>query len=320
MAKLSMVRRVPDTGTSSDRYRSKEEQAMRTRVRHRFVRSHLGGIARPLAWVAAAALIVLSVVSPAAVGAASPPQPTHGTATVDGATGDWNLGADKFSDMTDAGIATKPVVAHLYLRYDCASETLYALVLGANGTQFLQTRGDNAYIRIDGAGKQVNGNSGNNGVPPDFSWVNGDGTLADGFEGSLTLAPGSYTIRAHILRPDNSADGYQQIDNIGRADPLDLICETATPTPTGNVEPTATATATATATDGIKATATPSSGGVHGATGTPKVTLPPTATIGGSEPPQSVSLSMIFLGLGLVIAGALFLLDKPKLATGRRRR
>jgi hypothetical protein len=320
---------MPDTGTSSDRYRSKEEQAMRTGVRHRFVRSHAGRVIRPLAWVAAAALIALSVVSPAAVGAATPPQPTHGSATVDGATGDWNLGGDKFADMTDAGSATQPVVAHLYLRYDCASETLYALVLGINGTQFRQTRPENAYIRINGVGKAVSGNSGNNGVPPDFSWVNPDGTLADGFEGSLPLAPGTYTIRAHVLRPDNSDDKYQTVDNIGRADPLELICQTATPTPTGEVQPTATATATATATPTATPTgeteatatptATPSSGQVQGATATPRVTLPPTATIGSTEPP-TVSLSMIFLGLGLIIAGALFLLDKPKLAAGRRRR
>ena len=114
--------------------------------------------------------------------------------------------------MTDAGDASQPVVAHLYLRYDCSSETLFALVLGVDGTQFRQTRPENAYIRIDGAGKAVSGLSGNNGTPPDFSWVNPDGTLADGFEGSLPLAPGSHTVWAHILRPDNSADGYQSVD------------------------------------------------------------------------------------------------------------
>ena len=52
---------------------------------------------------------------------------------------------------------TQPVVAKLYLRYDCASETLFALVLGVDGTQFQQTRPENAYIRIDGAGKAVSG-------------------------------------------------------------------------------------------------------------------------------------------------------------------
>ena len=49
-----------------------------------------------------------------------------------------------------------------------------------------------------------------------FAWVNGDGTLADGFEGRRRLAPGSYTLRAHILVADDSADGYTPMD-ISRA-------------------------------------------------------------------------------------------------------
>jgi hypothetical protein len=53
-------------------------------------------------------------------------------------------------------------------------------------------------------------------------------------------------------------------------------------------------------------------------TATPRVTLPPTATVGPAEPPGA-SLSLVFLGLGLVIAGALVLLEKPDLAGGRRR-
>lgn len=292
---------------------------MRAGVRPRLVRRR-GWLIRRLGWAAVAALLALSVIGPAGVGAASPPTPTHGSATVDGATGDWDLGADKFADMTDAGNAAKPVVAHLYLRYDCDSETLFALVLGVDGTQFQQTRPENAYIRIDGVGKLVSGLSGNDGTPPDFSWVNPDGKLTDGWEASGKVAPGSHTVRAHVLRPDNSADGYQSVDNIGRSDALDLECVVPTPTPTPT--PTATPTPTPTPTGEVEGTATPtatSTGRVKGATATPKVTLPPTATIGSGEPPTA-SLSMIFLGLGLVIAGALVLLDKPKLAAGRRRR
>jgi hypothetical protein len=286
---------------------------MRTGVRPRSVRRR-GWPVRPLGWAAAAALLAMSVVGPAGVGAASPPTPTHGSATVDGATGDWDLGADKFADMTDAGNAAKPVVARLYLRYDCDTSTLYALVLGVDGTQFRQTRPENAYIRIDGVGKLVSGLSGNDGTPPDFSWVNPDGTLADGWEASGTVAPGTHTVRAHVLRPDNSADGYESVDNIGRSDPLDLACVAPTPTPTATPSPTPTGVVEATATP----TAT-STGGVEGVTATPRVTLPPTATVGSGEPPTA-SLSMVFLGLGLVVAGALVLLDKPRLAAGRRRR
>ena len=52
------------------------------------------------------------------------------------------------------------------------------------------------------------------------------------------MTPGSHTVRAHVLRPDDSADGYQNVDNIGRADPLELVCEKATPTPTPTATPT----------------------------------------------------------------------------------
>jgi len=134
--------------------------------------------------------------------------------------------------MADAGKPTKPVIAHLYLRYDCDTGTLFALVLGKDGTQFMQTRPENAYIRIDGVGKAVSGLSGNDGTPPDFSWVNPDGKLADGFEASVPVAPGDHTVRAHVLRPDTSSDGYQSVDNIDQGAPLTLECAKPTPTPT----------------------------------------------------------------------------------------
>ncbi|MEA2535783.1 MAG: hypothetical protein QOF11_17 [Chloroflexota bacterium] len=283
---------------------------MRAALRHRFVRRTAGRLLRPLGWVGVAALLALSVLGPASVGAASPPVPSSGTATVDGSAGDWNLGADHFADMSDAGDPTKPVDAKLYLRYDCATETLYALVEGIDGTQFRQTRPENAYIRIDGAGKLVSGESGNDGTAPDFSWVNPDGELADGFEASGHVDPGSHTVRAHVLRPDDSKDGYQNVDNIGRADPLELVCETATPTPT----------ATPTGTPN-EPTATPRKtpdGGVEGATHRPHATLPPTSTIDSTES-SGPSLGLVFLGLGLVMAGALVLLEKPRIASGRRR-
>jgi hypothetical protein len=290
---------------------------MRADVHQRVVRLRAGRMIRPLGWAVAAALLALSVLGPASVGAGSPPVPSSGSVTVNGSTGDWNLGADHFSDLTDTGSATQPVNGKLYLRYDCDSETLYALVLGVGGTQFLQSRPENAYIRIDGAGKLVSGESGNNGTPPDFSWVNPDGELTDGFEASGIVAPGNHTIRAHILRPDADSDsGYEGLDNIGRADELKLVCAAATPTPTPAATPTPTPNGT------IQPTATPRktpSGGVSGVTAKPRVTLPPTATIVSTEPAVS-SLGVVFLGLGLVLAGALVLLEKPKLVAGRRRR
>jgi hypothetical protein len=288
---------------------------MRADVHQRVVRLRAGRVIRPLGWAGVAALLALSVLGPASVGAASPPIPSSGSVTVDGATGDWNLRADHFADMTHTGSATQPVIAKLYLRYDCDSETLYALVLGVDGTQFLESRPENAYIRIDGAGKLVSGESGNDGTPPDFSWVNPDGKVTDGFEASGSVAPGNHTVRSHVLQPDDSDNGYAVVDNIGRAEPLKLVCAAATPTPAPTATPTPTPTGT------TAPTATPRktpSGGVSGVTAKPKVTLPPTSTIVSTEPAVS-SLGVVFLGLGLVLAGALVLLEKPKLVGGRRR-
>jgi hypothetical protein len=291
---------------------------MRTSVRHRFVRGRGGRIFRPFGWAAAAALLALSVLSPAMVGAANPPQPTYGSAVVDGKTGDWDLTNDRFAAMTDNGYVDKPTVAYLYLRYDCDTETLYALVLGVDGNQFRQTRPENAYIRIDGSGKLFSGNSGNNGTPPDFEWVNGDGTLADGFEGSGKVDAADHTVRAHILRPDNSPDGYESVDNISRDVPLVLKCAKPTPTPTPKPTPTPSGSVSPSGSATHDPSTSPSSS-VASVTGKPHVTLPPTSTIGAGDPPAT-SLGLVFLGLGLVLAGALVLIEMPKLARGRRRR
>ena len=91
--------------------------------------------------------------------------------------------------MTTAGNAADDTLATLYLRYDCTSHVLYGLVLTEDGYGIQQTRPEEAYLRIDGAGKLVSGLSGNDGTPPDFAWVDGDGTLAGGFEASAPWRP-----------------------------------------------------------------------------------------------------------------------------------
>jgi hypothetical protein len=184
--------------------------------------------------------------------------PNEGSATVDGATGDWSLSADLFADMTDAGNAGATVRAHLYLKYDCDSETLFALVLAAGDEQVRQDRPDEAYVAIDGT-KAIDSSNGA------FAWVNGDGERADGYEGSADLAPGSYTLRAHVLVADDSADGYTPMDIIGRTVPLDIECADVAPTEQPN-NPTP---------------KPPTDGGVQPTTGgnqDPSRTLPPTDT------------------------------------------
>jgi hypothetical protein len=237
---------------------------------------------------------------------AAPPNPSPGSATVDGATADWSLGADFFADMTASGIADRTVRSKLYLRYDCADEVLYGLVLVTGDEKIKQTDPTESYLRIDGTGKLVHGNSGNDGTPPDFAWVNPDGTGADGFEVSGSLAPGSYTIRAHTLILDDSADGYASIDTVGREVPLVIACQAEpTPTPTPTPTPAPTATPTPTPTGGVgptQGTNTPDPTGDTAPTQrtNPQATLPPTDTLDPASPTSSTdSLGLVILLLGV---------------------
>jgi hypothetical protein len=175
------------------------------------------------------------VFAPASFAAA--PHPSAGSATVDGSIADWSLSGDFFGDMTDAGVDGRPVRAKLYLQYDCDAEVLYGLVLVQGDEKARRDRPDEAYIRIDGSGKLMSATYGDDGTPPDFEWVNPNGEAADGWEGSGSLAPGSYTLRAHVLVADDSADGYTPMDVVGRNVPLVIDCgevgpTEGTPTPT----------------------------------------------------------------------------------------
>jgi len=231
-------------------------------------------------------LLLTAAFAPASLAAA--PNPSPGSATVDGATGDWSLGADFFADMTDAGDPERPVRATFYLRYDCDAEVLYGLVLAQNGEKARQDRPDEAYIRIDGAGKLTQPADGNDGTPPDFAWVNGDGTLADGWEASGPLGPGSYTVRAHVLIADDSADGYTPMDIVGQTVPLVIECGGEEPTQ-GTPTPTPTP------------TPKPPAGGVAPTQGSrPAATLPPTDTLAEARivGVGGVGVALVLIGLG----------------------
>jgi hypothetical protein len=247
----------------------------------------------------AGVLLLTALIAPTTM--AAPPNPSQGSATVDGDISDWSLGADFFADMTDGGNPAKPARAKLYLRYDCDSETLFALVLALGGEKARQDRPDEAYVQIDGSGKLIDPDG-------DFAWVNGDGTLADGWEGAGELAPGSYTLRAHVLIADDSADGYTPMDTVGRHIPLVIECEEETPpptpTPTGGVQPTQ-GTNPPNPTGNVAPTQ--AAGG--------QTTLPPTDTLdAGSQTGQTGGLGLVLLMLGIASAVSL-------VATfGRRRR
>jgi hypothetical protein len=127
--------------------------------------------------------------------AARPPQPTFGTAVVDGQYGEWNLVNDFFANMYRAGDSTKVLESKLYLRYNCATNTVYALVLAESGViGYTDSLSTDAWIAIDQHNtKVVNQNAGNDGIPPDFAWIargfDGDPRHVLGYEASFTLLP-----------------------------------------------------------------------------------------------------------------------------------
>jgi hypothetical protein len=122
------------------------------------------------------------------------------------------------------------------------------------------------------------------------------------------------------------------------ATPTQGTTPTPTPTPTatptqGTTEPTPTPTPTATPTTGITATPTPTptggvsgggstpTGGVEGATGKPRVTLPPTATELADGPSAPVDgWRFVLLALAGIVALTTLLLSPAPSRTSRRDR
>jgi uncharacterized repeat protein (TIGR01451 family) len=188
---------------------------------------------RALVALASAAAVV--VAWPAA---ATPPQPSPGVADVDGAASEWDLGADVFADLRKGANPANPVAAKLHLRYDCNSRILYALVLTEPGIRLQTADASETYVRIDGT-KIFHAGTGDNGIPPDFRWVDESGGTAGGFEGSGEVLHGTHELRVHAKVPASDADGYETIDIVGRTAPLVLSCVSGGSSPTtGGTAPT----------------------------------------------------------------------------------
>jgi len=124
--------------------------------------------------------------------------------TIDGNTGEWNLSTDFFTNMYRAGKPTKPLESKAYLRYDCATHTVYALILTEPGVPgLIDTSATTAWIAINAQNnKVVNEISDDDGTPPDFAWVDlgydGNPLHTRGYEASFPLPEGDYSIIVHI--------------------------------------------------------------------------------------------------------------------------
>lgn len=161
-----------------------------------------------VATILALAFSLLAAAWPARTEAAAPPAPTYDAAIVDGLIDEWTLIDDFFAVMHRGGKLEFPWAANLHLRYDCVAQTMYALVLTVN-----DDNGNPIPARVDAPGiaglalnstgnSVVTGNSGNDGTPPDFAWVDvgfdGNPDHARGFEASFSMSPGTYQIFATL--------------------------------------------------------------------------------------------------------------------------
>ena len=166
-------------------------------------------------------LLATLVVFTLSAAAASPPQPTYESPTtviVGGGVAEWDLATDFFADMYRAGDPTKDVLAKLYLRYDCLDGTLYALVLTEPGVVIDDRKIEEHYINIDGGSPEVDDQSGNDGTPPDFDFYTVSGVKV-GWEASLFLAEGTYSLNAHTQVDDDETAAVAQ-----RNIPLVISC------------------------------------------------------------------------------------------------
>jgi hypothetical protein len=158
---------------------------------------------------------------------AAPPNVALGTAVVDGVSTEWGA-ADRFADLFVYGNRSD-VRGDVYARYDCAAETLYVYVAATDG-QLRADQPTEAWVRIDDEYRSVRGDSGNDGVPPDFAWVGLDGVNATGYEASMIMSPGSHTMFLHVHQWFDDADLALSLVII-RDTPIVATCTEPSPSP-----------------------------------------------------------------------------------------
>jgi hypothetical protein len=172
-------------------------------------------------------IVVLMAASGGLVGAADPPYPTFGAATVDGDYDEWDTECpaggpcDFFADMVNG---RGELGARLYLRYDCPTGILYVLVKTEDAYPIVDPNdAEEHYVLLDN-NKVVDAGSGNDGMPPDFTHIL-SGTKSVGWEASVYVGQGSHTIYVHT---NVLFDGESQTAGTPGDPPLETCCNSIT--------------------------------------------------------------------------------------------
>lgn len=194
-----------------------------------------------------------------------------------------------------AGDPTKAVLSNGFLRYDCTTDTLYVLVLQADGDPILTASG-NAWAEIDGSSTKVyTDNTSSEPTGAAFAWV-GEGydsanpSNAEGYEAMFPLAANPttpYTIVVHVEAGSGAGNTSAFVGfnthTTSETVSLDPVCSDSTPTPstpipTPTPTPTDTPTPTPTPTPTSSPTPTPQPQGTAPTMSGPTATDPASAS------------------------------------------
>ena len=152
----------------------------------------------------------------------------YAVADVDGDMSEWDMteaGPDFYAYMYRAGDPNKPIESHLSLRYNCSTQVLTVLVDAIDGVPIIASSPETAHVKLGNSNKLVDGNDGDDGIAPDFQWINrsADESEADGWEASTQLAPGFYpNLNVHTNVFDSGGSQTSAVAN--RAINLDILC------------------------------------------------------------------------------------------------
>lgn len=162
--------------------------------------------------------------------AATPPVPSTGTADVDGFYGEWDLTEDYFAPMHKAANSSFPILARLYLRYECPQEVgaqgiLYALVLAEPGWE-IADEPLNSFLKLGNDTTLVNDQSGDDGTPPDFLYIYDGSGKRIGWEASTYFAEGilnnNFNVHTNVLEPGQTSSETAAVTN--RSISIKTVC------------------------------------------------------------------------------------------------